>query len=764
MKMSVPQIRLLTCKERLAARSVKKWICLVMLALGAIASGNAQKLYWLGTLGGNSSVAYGVSDGGIVVGAARDAQGRLRAFRWQCGGAMVDLGTLGGPESVAHDISANGQVIVGWANVNATLKRAFKYQAGVMTDLGSLVPGSGSVAHGVSANGSVIVGYSVAQCLGMMTDSNNNCVSTTYLLHAACQWTTSGISQVGNCYRATCDGYDTGYQSFAYGVSKDGSVWVGASPYWDTSHASGNGVGALKNGNLLGPGYAFAANQNGSTVVGQAKDQCFHPGPGYYFCYPAYRWPGGALSVTQSFNPNDPYPGNAGAYGVTTNANIAVGAIGTSVGFSSGIAARWKISSSSVQEENLNVVYASLLGNSVLKAAYDVSSNGRYIVGVGYNATTQRDEAFLLDTRQSCPYCVPYTLILGDRDLQRGALRFNAQSDEFSVIGGCTPSGTRYYYGLDVHPHTGEIWACDILAGRIVRLSPTGVCLQGIPMPSGYTGVPTGLSIHPSGRYLHVTNQGNRIDAYDIQIGQWVATTTLPNVSSLYGLHWISDASSGLDALYVCDFGGKRLILLSGSPNQPLYELGRTSTSHNPYDITGFRQFGGRAPSDTLFITQSSGVYGSYSEVSIASHAWDTPGAIFGPYTFAPHPGNSNADGGGLVSFFGITIDPSLCMLWVSDYVRGDLFSVELQSAQVFWRGSIDAGYKLGLGIALQPKCIAHDGDVNADACVDDGDLLEVLFAFGQSGNDLGRVDVNCDGTVDDADLLIVLFNFGGGC
>jgi hypothetical protein len=41
---------------------------------------------------------------------------------------------------------------------------------------------------------------------------------------------------------------------------------------------------------------------------------------------------------------------------------------------------------------------------------------------------------------------------------------------------------------------------------------------------------------------------------------------------------------------------------------------------------------------------------------------------------------------------------------------------------------------------------------------------LAVLFAFGQTGGNLGRVDVNCDGCVDDADLLIVLFAFGGGC
>jgi len=52
-------------------------------------------------------------------------------------------------------------------------------------------------------------------------------------------------------------------------------------------------------------------------------------------------------------------------------------------------------------------------------------------------------------------------------------------------------------------------------------------------------------------------------------------------------------------------------------------------------------------------------------------------------------------------------------------------------------------------------------GDVNGDGCVDDADLLAVLFAFGGQG---GAEDLNGDGVVDDADLLVVLFNFGTGC
>lgn len=54
-------------------------------------------------------------------------------------------------------------------------------------------------------------------------------------------------------------------------------------------------------------------------------------------------------------------------------------------------------------------------------------------------------------------------------------------------------------------------------------------------------------------------------------------------------------------------------------------------------------------------------------------------------------------------------------------------------------------------------------GDANGDGCVDDADLLLVLFNFGQSGSAVPG-DLNGDSVVDDADLLLVLFDFGCGC
>ncbi|OYT74086.1 MAG: hypothetical protein CFK49_10185 [Armatimonadetes bacterium JP3_11] len=53
-------------------------------------------------------------------------------------------------------------------------------------------------------------------------------------------------------------------------------------------------------------------------------------------------------------------------------------------------------------------------------------------------------------------------------------------------------------------------------------------------------------------------------------------------------------------------------------------------------------------------------------------------------------------------------------------------------------------------------------GDANGDDCIDDADLLQVLFEFGSTEDSFA--DLNLDGVVDDADLLLVLFNFGAGC
>lgn len=69
--------------------------------------------------------------------------------------------------------------------------------------------------------------------------------------------------------------------------------------------------------------------------------------------------------------------------------------------------------------------------------------------------------------------------------------------------------------------------------------------------------------------------------------------------------------------------------------------------------------------------------------------------------------------------------------------------------------GYSPAGFLLDIGFLVR-------SDVDGNGCVDDADLLTVLFAFGSQG--ASNADINQDGIVDDADLLLVLFNFGFGC
>ena len=66
-----------------------------------------------GTLGGNTSSAFGISKKGEVVGSSANNDGYTHAYYWKKGIKMVDLGTLGGTFSQALDINNIGQVVGG---------------------------------------------------------------------------------------------------------------------------------------------------------------------------------------------------------------------------------------------------------------------------------------------------------------------------------------------------------------------------------------------------------------------------------------------------------------------------------------------------------------------------------------------------------------------------------------------------------------------------------------------------------------------------
>lgn len=344
-----------------------------------------------------------------------------------------------------------------------------------------------------------------------------------------------------------------------------------------------------------------------------------------------------------------------------------------------------------------------------------------------------------------------YSVLIGDRDQQRGVVRFNPANSTLSVFGSCSQQGSyRFYYGIDVHPQNGTVWVCDALAQQIVVLSHTGNCLSTIS--TSQYGTPVGISIHPSGSYAHITFQSNIIACYDIANQTWGPTTTVADAFGLYGLQW-----SQAGTLFVCDFYGQQLIALGGAANQPLTEMARTSTTYNPYDVAVITRTGGLAPIDHVYVTETTGSYGSNSRISSLGYAYDTPGYLPTPSLYLTHPQTGN----GSVSFFGIVYAPQDNTLWVNDYVRGELYQVTVGSnPTATLRYDEPSPYKYGLGVAIVPRCVESNGDINLDCRVDDADLLIVLFNFGQTGFAV-QGDVNCDGAVDDSDLLIVLFNFG---
>jgi len=215
---------------------------------------DAQSLEDLGTLGGSSSSASGVSaDGSVVVGNAYNASGDYRAFRWTDAGGLENLGTFGGLYSYADAVSADGFIVVGEATNASNQVRAFRWTAaGGMQNLGTLPGGDYSSANAVSADGSVVVG------------SSNSAVGPD---QRAFRWTgAGGMQNLG-----TLPG---GVYSTAVAVSADGFIVVG-----QATNASGverafrwtsgimTDLGILPGGVYS---YAIAVSADGFIVVGDA--------------------------------------------------------------------------------------------------------------------------------------------------------------------------------------------------------------------------------------------------------------------------------------------------------------------------------------------------------------------------------------------------------------------------------------------------------------------------------------------------------------
>jgi len=114
----------------------------------------------LGTLGGPSSCAFGISNSRVIVGDADVAPGDRHAFRWTESTGMVDLGTLGGPTSTAWGVNNRGDVVGESDLTTHGTPHAFLWTSEHMMVQLPLLPGGGvSAAYAINDSGDV-VGYS----------------------------------------------------------------------------------------------------------------------------------------------------------------------------------------------------------------------------------------------------------------------------------------------------------------------------------------------------------------------------------------------------------------------------------------------------------------------------------------------------------------------------------------------------------------------------------------------------------------------------
>jgi probable HAF family extracellular repeat protein len=129
---------------------------LCLLLLSAARGQTSYTVTDLGTLGGGTSLVFfgGINNRGQVVGVSSTTDSASHAFLYT-DGHMIDLGTLGGSSSDASRINNGGQV-VGYSLISGdTATHAFLYTDGHMVDLGTL-GGSFSEALSVNDRGQVV--------------------------------------------------------------------------------------------------------------------------------------------------------------------------------------------------------------------------------------------------------------------------------------------------------------------------------------------------------------------------------------------------------------------------------------------------------------------------------------------------------------------------------------------------------------------------------------------------------------------------------
>jgi len=365
-----------------------------LIGIASVSTARAAFFTGLGDLagGGFGSFAMSVSaDGFVVVGYGSSASGG-EAFRWTSGGGMVGLGDLAGGSfgSIAWGVSADGSVVVGTGSSASGPQEAFRWTSrGGMVGLGDLPGGQFySEATDVSADGSVVVGRGSP---APAPDVN--------VLSEAFRWTADG----GLVGLGAFPG-GAGFESYASGVSSDGSVVVGGSisalsqvPPEAFRWTAGGGMVGL--GDLPGDSYidstAMGVSADGSVVVGRGT-----PASGDE---EAFRWTSGGGMVGLGDLPGGSF--YSIAWGVSADGSVVVGTGSSASGSEAFI---WDATNGMRSLEDVLNSYGVDLTGWKLSQARGISADGITIVGYGTNPLGQ-NEAWVANLS---PVPEPATLLL----------------------------------------------------------------------------------------------------------------------------------------------------------------------------------------------------------------------------------------------------------------------------------------------------------------------------------------------------------------
>jgi probable HAF family extracellular repeat protein len=194
----------------------------------------------LGTLGGDSSVGYGINAAGQVTGwAALSGNSTSHAFLYS-NGTMTDLGTLYGYHSVGMAINDAGEV-TGYSFVPYVGEHAFVYSNGTMSDQGTL---GGCCSSGIAINaGGQITGSSY------ISANSGNTINRAFLytngamidLGAGDHSTGMGINTVGEVVGAFPgnDGFNHPFLYVPGGGVTDLNFLIAADSGWKLDYAAG---------------------------------------------------------------------------------------------------------------------------------------------------------------------------------------------------------------------------------------------------------------------------------------------------------------------------------------------------------------------------------------------------------------------------------------------------------------------------------------------------------------------------------------------